>query len=95
MTGKSIRVDKKSPFQLIKNKVESAQKADVKTSMPGRVIEVLLKEGSGVKEGEAVLVLEAMKMQNEIKSPRNGQIKKIHPKPGEPVEAGAVLFTVE
>jgi len=95
MTGKSIRVDKKSPFQLIRNKVGKDKKADVKTSMPGRVVELLIKEGEEVKEEEPVLVLEAMKMQNEIKSPRAGKIKSIYSKPGESVEAGAVLFTVE
>jgi len=95
MTGKAIRVEKKSPFQLIRNNVAQAKGADVKTSMPGRVVELLLKEGDEVKEEEPVLVLEAMKMQNEIKSPQNGKIKNIFPKPGDSVEAGAVLFTVE
>ncbi|MBD3413283.1 MAG: biotin/lipoyl-binding protein [Candidatus Aminicenantes bacterium] len=95
MTGKSIRVDKKSPFQLIKNRADTTKKAEVKTSMPGRVVELLVQEGRAVKHGEPVLVLEAMKMQNEIKSPRSGQVKKICPKEGESVEAGAVLFTIE
>lgn len=95
MTGKSIRVEKKSPFQLIRNNVGKTKRADVKTSMPGRVVELLLKEGDKVKEEQPVLVLEAMKMQNEIKSPQKGKIKSIYPKPGDSVEAGAVLFTVE
>jgi len=95
MTGKSIRVDKKAPFQTIRNSIGNTRKMDVKTSMPGRVVELLLKQGDKVKENDPVLVLEAMKMQNEIKSPRKGKIKKIYPKTGDSVEAGAVLFTVE
>lgn len=95
MTGKSIRIDKKSPFQTIRNSFGNTKKMDVKTSMPGRVVELLLKQGDKVKENDPVLVLEAMKMQNEIKSPRKGKIKKIYPKAGDSVEAGAVLFTVE
>jgi biotin carboxyl carrier protein len=95
MAGKSIRLDKKSPIQVIKNHVSSVKKVDVKTSMPGRVVRLLLKEGDQVKEEEPVLVLEAMKMQNEIKSPYKGKIKSIYPKIGDSVEAGAVLFTVE
>ena len=95
MTGKSIRVEKKSPFQKIRNSIGNAKKMDVKTSMPGRVVELLLKQGDNVKENAPVLVLEAMKMQNEIKSPRKGKIKTIYPKAGDSVEAGAVLFTLE
>ncbi len=95
MGGKSIRINKKSPFQMIKNRVGMSKKVDIKTSMSGRVIELLLKEGRRVKEGQPVLVLEAMKMQNEIKSPRNGKITRIGPKEGQSVEAGAVLFTIE
>ncbi len=54
-----------------------------------------MKEGDKVKEGQAVLVLEAMKMQNEIKSPQSGIITKINPTAGDSVEAGALLFSVE
>jgi len=95
MKGKSIKVDKTSPFQTIRNSFGSTRRMDVKTSMPGRVVELLLREGDNVKEGSPVLVLEAMKMQNEIKSPRKGRIKSIYPKAGDSVEAGAVLFSVE
>jgi len=95
MKGKSIKVDKASPFQTIRNSFGSTRRMDVKTSMPGRVVELLLREGDNVKEGSPVLVLEAMKMQNEIKSPRKGRIKSIYPKAGDSVEAGAVLFSVE
>jgi biotin carboxyl carrier protein len=54
-----------------------------------------VREGEKVREGQAVLVLEAMKMQNEIKSPQSGTITRIVPKAGDSVEAGSLLFTVE
>jgi biotin carboxyl carrier protein len=95
MKGKSIRVDKTSLFQTVRNSIGNTKKIDVKTSMPGRVVERLLREGDRVKENDPVLVLEAMKMQNEIKSPRKGRIRSIYPKAGDSVEAGAVLFTIE
>ena len=63
--------------------------------MPGRIVKVYVKEGEKVKDGQPVLVLEAMKMQNEIKSPQSGKITKMNPKAGESVEAGSLLFTVE
>jgi biotin carboxyl carrier protein len=62
--------------------------------MPGRIVKVLLKEGDEVCEGQAVMILEAMKMQNEIKSPQSGHIGKIGPQTGDSVETGALLFTV-
>ena len=63
--------------------------------MPGKIIKVLVQEGESVQEGQAVLILEAMKMQNEIKSPQSGQIVRIVPREGESVETGALLFSVD
>jgi biotin carboxyl carrier protein len=68
---------------------------DVKISMPGRVVEVLAAAGDAVGEGQPVLVVEAMKMQNEMKSPQAGRLSGVFFKAGDYVEAGAVLFTVE
>jgi len=63
--------------------------------MPGRIVKVFVEEGEEVKEGQAVLVLEAMKMQNEIKSPQPGIITKINLAAGDSVQAGSLLFSVE
>jgi biotin carboxyl carrier protein len=63
--------------------------------MPGKIVKVLLAEGDKVEEGQAVLILEAMKMQNEIKSPQKGKVTKIGPEAGDSVETGALLFSVE
>ena len=63
--------------------------------MPGRVVRVLARQGSGVEAGAGVLVVEAMKMQNEIKSPKKGTIQRILVSEGAAVNAGDVLAIVE
>ncbi len=95
INGKCIPIGKKTALQLLGKKSEGPRRQEIKTSMPGRIVDVLLKEGDQVKKNEAVVILEAMKMQNEIKSPQDGRIIQLGPKPGDPVEAGALLFTVE
>jgi len=63
--------------------------------MPGKVVRVLLKQGDQVEAGAGVLVVEAMKMQNEVKSPKKGTIQKILVSEGAAVNAGDVLAIVE
>ena len=95
VNGRFFKIEKKSASQILGKKGAKLKKRDIKTSMPGRIVKVFMKEGDKVKEGQAVLVLEAMKMQNEIKSPQSGIITKINPTSGDSVEAGALLFSVE
>jgi biotin carboxyl carrier protein len=71
-----------TPFSLQRMKVLNSNKGKVekeyiKAPMPGKIIDVLVREGSSVLRGEPVVILEAMKMQNEILSPVNGVIEKI------------------
>jgi len=63
--------------------------------MPGKIVRVLVGEGAEVEAGAGVLVVEAMKMQNEIKSPKKGAIQKILVGVGAAVNAGDVLAIVE
>ena len=63
--------------------------------MPGKIVRVLVNEGGEVEAGTSVLVVEAMKMQNEIKSPKKGRIQKILAGEGAAVNAGDVLAIVE
>jgi biotin carboxyl carrier protein len=63
--------------------------------MPGKVVRVLVREGDRVEAGGGVLVVEAMKMQNEIKSPKKGTIQKMLAAEGVAVNAGDVLAIVE
>ena len=63
--------------------------------MPGRIVRVLVSEKSEVEAGQGILVVEAMKMQNEIKSPKKGVVQKILATQGATVNAGDVLAIVE
>jgi biotin carboxyl carrier protein len=63
--------------------------------MPGKIVEVLMEEGAKVKEGESLLILEAMKMQNEIASPINGTIKKICVKSNDIVNKEDLLIEID
>ena len=67
----------------------------VVTVMPGRVVRVLVREGDKVQPGQGLVVVEAMKMENEIVSPRGGRVTAVRVEPGRPVEAGATLVVVE
>lgn len=95
LNGKCFKIEKKSASQILGKQRAKPKKRDIKTSMPGRIVKVLLQEGDKVKEGQSVLILEAMKMENEIKSPQSGVINRIGLKSGDYVETGAVLFSVE
>jgi biotin carboxyl carrier protein len=63
--------------------------------MPGKIVRVLVSQGTEVEAGAGVLVVEAMKMQNEIKSPKKGKIQKLLVSEGAAVNAGDVLAIVE
>jgi pyruvate carboxylase subunit B len=69
--------------------------ARVTAYMPGRVVAVLAEEGESVEAGQGVVVLEAMKMENEIQSEVAGRIKRILVEAGQPVENGDLLFEIE
>ena len=68
---------------------------DVKSVMPGVVVELLVAEGDAVEAGQPLLILEAMKMQNEIEAPSAGRVKRVLVAPGEAVAGGAKLLTLE
>lgn len=67
----------------------------VSAPMPGKIVELLVEEQSRVKEGESILILEAMKMQNEIITQVSGKVRKIHVKPGDSVAKDEVLLEIE
>jgi biotin carboxyl carrier protein len=67
----------------------------VAAEMPGKVVKLAVAAGAVVSEGQGVVILEAMKMENEIPSPIAGVIKEIAVSEGQTVEAGALLFVVE
>ncbi len=62
--------------------------------MPGKIVKLLVQVGDQVQEGQTLLVMEAMKMQNELKTSTTGTIKTVHVQEGATVETGAALITV-
>jgi len=67
----------------------------VNAPMPGTILDVILTSGATVKEGETVLILEAMKMQNEIVAPKAGRLSSVNVSKGDTVKTGQLLFAVE
>lgn len=63
--------------------------------MPGKIVKIFVKEGSAVKAGDPLLIMEAMKMENEMRASIDTKIKTVHVKEGINVESGAALITFE
>lgn len=70
-------------------------RAEIKTAMPGKVVRILCTAGDHVEKGDGVIVVEAMKMQNEMKSPKAGVVAEIKAVEGATVTAGDVLVIIE
>ena len=69
--------------------------SEIKTAMPGKVVRILTEVGAEIKAGDGVIIVEAMKMQNEMKSPKDGVVKEIRFATGATVNAGDVLAIIE
>jgi len=67
----------------------------IKTSMPGKVVKVLVEEGQTVEPGAGVIIIEAMKMENEIRCRNGGVVKAVHVTAGQAIEGGLVLIEIE
>lgn len=70
-------------------------RSEVAAPMPGKVIRVLVAPGDAVEEGQGLIVVEAMKMQNEMKSPQSGRVAEVRASAGATVGAGEVLVVIE
>jgi len=86
-------IDRKHRGSSVEHTIEGRQ--SLVAPMPGRVVRVLLRAGDDVAAGEGVIVVEAMKMQNEIKSPKSGRVVEIRVVEGATVNANQVLAVVE
>ena len=69
--------------------------ARVTAPMPGRLVKVLVQEGDTVSEGQGLVVMEAMKMENELRAPRAGRVKELPARERQAVEMGALLVVLE
>ena len=74
---------------------DAAAGGEVRAPMPGLVLEVLVEEGDEVAADQGLLVLEAMKMENELKAPSGGIVTTIHPASGDAVDKEALLIEIE
>ena len=74
--------------------LEAQGRQQVLAPMPGKVIRLLVNAGDEVEAGQGLVVVEAMKMQNEIRSPKNGKVERLQVKEGQAVNAGEVLCVV-
>ena len=74
---------------------QSSGHAEIKTAMPGKVVRILVSRGDTVKKGDGVIVVEAMKMQNEMRSPKDGIVSDLRAQEGSTVAAGDILAIIE
>ncbi|MCH6201192.1 acetyl-CoA carboxylase biotin carboxyl carrier protein subunit [Aquiflexum sp. LQ15W] len=97
LNNKPCEITIKDKFDLLleklgMNNLKSQTAKEIKAPMPGLIFDIKVKEGDEVKKGEAVLILEAMKMENILKSPGDGTVKAIKIKKGQSVEKNQVLI---
>jgi biotin carboxyl carrier protein len=76
-------------------RAQTAGRAEIKSMMPGRVVNLLVKVGDDVAAQQGVVVIEAMKMENELKSPKAGKVTEIKVAAGQTVEKGELLLIIE
>lgn len=67
----------------------------MKAPMPGMILKIRKSAGEQILQGESILILEAMKMENDLKAPASGILKKVYVTEGTAVEKGAKLFSIE
>src|SRR5262249_9746534 len=75
--------------------VEAEGRQQITAPMPGKIVRVLVKAGDQVESGQGLLVVEAMKMQNEIRSPKSGTVERVLAVEGQAVNAGEPLIWVD
>lgn len=90
-----LEVRRARPELVRKNAAGRKADGKVKPPMPGKVVEVKVKEGQLVAAGDVLCVLEAMKMQNDLKSPVAGKVTRVHVQDGANVEATTILIELE
>ena len=69
--------------------------SDLASGMPGKIVKIMVKPGDAVKEGDPLLIMEAMKMENEMRAAKDCVVKTVHVKEGQTIEGGANLITFE
>jgi len=89
-------IDAQTKYLRSRNQGQNADTGNqIKVPMPGKVMEVFVKEGDAVKAGQTLIIVSAMKMESEYKAGRDGIIKNILVKPGETVDSDQVMIVLE
>jgi biotin carboxyl carrier protein len=97
INGKEYAIRVRDPRQWRRNHsaaASSEHRQHVAAPMPGRVIRVLVKAGEAVAAGQGIVVVEAMKMQNEVRSPKAGKVERMLVKEGQTLNAGDTIAVV-
>jgi biotin carboxyl carrier protein len=81
--------------RLMGDALSSAKTESLKAPMPGLILKIEIEVGQTVKKGDGLIIIEAMKMENELKAHTSGIVKEIKVKPGQPVEKNQVLVIFE
>lgn len=98
VNGKRVSIAIQDPKRLSQNAGAAGQaggRATLTSPMPGKVVRVLCAVGDDVNEGQGILVVEAMKMQNEVQAPKAGKVTDLKVIEGQTVNAGEVMAVVE
>ena len=77
-----------------KKSARGKKSGTISSTIPGKIVSISVKEGEMVSEGDVVMILEAMKMQNEIQAPLSGTVTALNCKPGDSVEANSPLIII-
>lgn len=83
-----------APESMPKNSSEPAIGETISAPMPGTILEIKVKEGQSIKSGDVLFILEAMKMENEIVSPKDGVVNAIYTSKGATVNTGEPMITI-
>lgn len=87
--------ERKIRMRRVRSSLDLSGPEIIKTSMPGRVVKVLKEPGEKVEAGAGIIIIEAMKMENEIQCRNSGVVKNVNVKPGQTVESDVVLVEIE
>ncbi len=90
-----IEVDDPRRWKPFRHSGNARGRAPITAAMPGKIVRLLVAVGDDVVAGQGIVVVEAMKMQNELKAPRDGRVTAIEVSENDSVNAGAVLATIE
>jgi acetyl/propionyl-CoA carboxylase alpha subunit len=97
VNGRALRIEVFDPRDLRAGAGARANhgRQEIAAPMPGKIVRVLVSAGQSVEEGQGLVVVEAMKMQNEMKSPKNGRVAEVRTSAESTVAAGDVLVVIE